>query len=87
MAVFPGATEIPESDLQSIEMNSRTAKTLLFLPQHPDNTAKVRIFTPTMEPPFAGHPPSGTAVALARLLSEIRGRGLCHHGRAAGLLN
>src|SRR3546814_3500532 len=34
-------------------------------PQNPAHTAGVRIFTPTMEVPFAGHPNVGTATVLA----------------------
>lgn len=37
--------------------------------QNPAHTARVRIFTPRVELPFAGHPTVGTAVALA----EARG--------------
>src|SRR3546814_10931332 len=34
-------------------------------PQNPAHTAGARIFTPTMEVPFAGHPNVGTATVLA----------------------
>jgi hypothetical protein len=34
--------------------------------QDPDNSAQVRIFTPTNEIPFAGHPNIGTAFVLGR---------------------
>ena len=36
-------------------------------PRDPINSARLRIFTPTMELPFAGHPTIGTAVLLAEL--------------------
>ena len=36
-------------------------------PADPINAARVRIFTPTTELPFAGHPTVGTAVLLAKL--------------------
>jgi trans-2,3-dihydro-3-hydroxyanthranilate isomerase len=36
-------------------------------PHDPVNTARIRIFTPSRELPFAGHPTIGTAVLLARL--------------------
>jgi trans-2,3-dihydro-3-hydroxyanthranilate isomerase len=36
-------------------------------PDDPKNRAKLRIFTPAAELPFAGHPTVGTAVLLARL--------------------
>lgn len=44
-------------------------------PDDPANTARVRIFTPAYEMPFAGHPTVGTAVAVARarnLSGEVR---------------
>ncbi|MGB0903649.1 MAG: PhzF family phenazine biosynthesis protein, partial [Mangrovicoccus sp.] len=37
----------------------------VFPPETETGTAKVRIFTPTLEIPFAGHPTIGTAIALA----------------------
>lgn len=40
--------------------------TFVLPPEDPANTARVRIFTPAEEIPFAGHPNVGTAVALAR---------------------
>src|SRR4051794_13771823 len=38
-----------------------------FPPSDKANRAKLRIFTPARELPFAGHPTVGTAVLLARL--------------------
>jgi len=35
-------------------------------PENVENSARVRIFTPTMEIPFAGHPNVGTAFVLGR---------------------
>ena len=40
--------------------------TFVFPPIDPANTARVRIFTPATEIPFAGHPNVGTAAVLAR---------------------
>src|SRR6478736_4980651 len=36
-------------------------------PEDPKHKARVRIFTPDYEMPFAGHPTVGTAIALAEL--------------------
>jgi trans-2,3-dihydro-3-hydroxyanthranilate isomerase len=47
--------------------------TFVMPPRDPANTAEVRIFTPTMELPFAGHPNVGTGYALARV-GQIFGR-------------
>ena len=44
-------------------------------PRDPVNTAKIRIFTPGRELPFAGHPTVGTAMLLALLRApEMLGR-------------
>ncbi len=39
----------------------------MFPPRDNKNTAKVRIFTPRAEMPFAGHPNIGTAFVLAQV--------------------
>lgn len=66
LAVIPDATTLPEADLQRIAREFNFSEsTFIFPPDDPAHTAKVRIFTPTMEIPFAGHPLVGTAVALA----------------------
>lgn len=68
LAVFPDASELPEEDLQSIAAEFNFSEvTFVTPPVDPAHTAKVRIFTPTMEVPFAGHPTIGTAIALADL--------------------
>lgn len=68
LAVFPDATGIAEENLQKITREFNFSEvTFIYPPEDPANTAKVRIFTPTMEVPFAGHPTIGTAVALADL--------------------
>ena len=65
MAVIPVASGIPEEQLQKIAREFNYSKTtFVYPPVNPDHTAKVRIFTPTMEVPFAGHPTIGTAIAL-----------------------
>lgn len=68
LAVIPDATALPEDALQKIAAEFNYSEiTFLFPPDDPAHTARVRIFTPTMEIPFAGHPTIGTAVALARM--------------------
>lgn len=65
LAVIPDATNIPEADLQRIAREFNFSETtFVYPPEDPTNTAKVRIYTPTMEIPFAGHPTVGTAIAL-----------------------
>ncbi|UYV38879.1 PhzF family phenazine biosynthesis protein [Rhodobacteraceae bacterium D3-12] len=68
LAVIPDATALPEAALQNIAAEFNYSETtFVYPPKDPANTARVRIFTPTMEVPFAGHPTIGTAVALARM--------------------
>ncbi len=65
LAVFPDATTLPEEKLQKIASEFNFSEvTFVYPAQNPAHTAKVRIFTPTMEIPFAGHPTIGTAIAL-----------------------
>lgn len=47
--------------------------TFVFPPQDPAHTAAVRIFTPTREMPFAGHPNVGTAFVLGGM-REVFGK-------------
>jgi len=53
--------------MQAIALEFDYSETTFVLPpDDPAHTAKVRIFTPRTEVPFAGHPNVGTAFALAR---------------------
>jgi len=68
LAVFPDATSLPEDKLQKIAAEFNFSEvTFVYPPEDPDHTAKVRIFTPTSEIDFAGHPTIGTIIALADL--------------------
>ncbi len=68
LAVFPEAEKLPQDKLQKIAREFNFAQTtFVYPPENPAHTAKVRIFTPMMEVPFAGHPIIGTAVALYAL--------------------
>ncbi|MGB0844886.1 MAG: PhzF family phenazine biosynthesis protein [Alphaproteobacteria bacterium] len=66
LAVFLNAEGISSEDMQKLANEIGYAETTFVLPPtDPKNTAKVRIFTPTYEMPFAGHPNVGTAYMLA----------------------
>ena len=66
LAVIPDATSLAEEQLQKIAREFNFSETtFVYPPNDPQHTAKVRIFTPTMEIPFAGHPVIGTAVTLS----------------------
>ena len=65
LAVFPDASGLPETQLQAIASEFNFSEvTFVYPPAIPAHTARVRIFTPTTEVPFAGHPTIGTAIAL-----------------------
>jgi trans-2,3-dihydro-3-hydroxyanthranilate isomerase len=54
--------------MHSIAREFNLAETVFVLsPQNPANRARLRIFTPAVEMPFAGHPTIGTAVLLNRI--------------------
>lgn len=68
LAVFPNASDIPESLLQAYAREINFSETTYVLPPRKEgHTHRVRIFTPTQEIPFAGHPNVGTAAVLASL--------------------
>ena len=66
LAVYPYAEKLGSAQMQRIALEMNYSETTFILqPQNPAHTARVRIFTPTAELPFAGHPNVGTAWALA----------------------
>lgn len=68
LAVFPDARTLPQDKLQQIAAEFNYSEvTFVYPPIQPENTAKVRIFTPTSEIDFAGHPTIGTIIALSDL--------------------
>lgn len=64
LAIVPNATDLPEDKLQDIAREFNYSETVFLYPPDRGGVAKLRIFTPTMEVPFAGHPTIGTAVML-----------------------
>src|SRR5579884_1779298 len=68
LAVFPDARDIPAEAMQAIAREFNYSETTFVLPAaDPSHAARVRIFTPGSELPFAGHPTVGTAYVLATL--------------------
>jgi trans-2,3-dihydro-3-hydroxyanthranilate isomerase len=66
LAVVLDAEGLTTARMQSIAAEFNLAETTFVLPpQDATHTAKVRIFTPRFEMPFAGHPNVGTAFVLA----------------------
>jgi trans-2,3-dihydro-3-hydroxyanthranilate isomerase len=65
LAVFPEASGIDDATLQKIARELNLAETAFVIPSsRPDCAAGVRIFTPSREMPFAGHPTIGTSFVL-----------------------
>lgn len=68
LAVIADARGLSTAAMQSIAREFNYSETTFVLPPaDPANTAHVRIFTPTTEVPFAGHPNVGTAFVLGQL--------------------
>ncbi len=65
LAVIPDAAGLPEAALQPLAREFGFSETVfLYPPDDPGHSARLRIFTPVNEIPFAGHPTVGAAVAL-----------------------
>jgi trans-2,3-dihydro-3-hydroxyanthranilate isomerase len=68
LAVVLDADALKTREMQAIAREFNYSETTFVLrPADARHTANVRIFTPTMEVPFAGHPNVGTAFVLASL--------------------
>ena len=68
LAVVVDADRLTSSDRQAIAREFNLSETVFVTAAtSPGHTARIRIFTPTRELPFAGHPTVGTAVLLAEL--------------------
>ena len=74
VAVFTDARDLPEETLQPLAREMNYSETVFVYPAAGDGHARMRIFTPAVEIPFAGHPTLGTAFVLAgpMQLAEIR---------------
>ena len=68
LAVVPDARNLSDEAMAAIAREFNYSETTFVLPpDDPANTARVRIFTPTSELPFAGHPNVGTGYVLGRM--------------------
>jgi trans-2,3-dihydro-3-hydroxyanthranilate isomerase len=74
LAVFTDARELPEEQLQPLAKEMAFSETVYVLPAEADGHVRIRIFTPSAELPFAGHPVLGSAFVLGAplQLGEIR---------------
>ncbi|WP_135503970.1 PhzF family phenazine biosynthesis protein [Roseovarius aestuariivivens] len=73
LAIVLDAADLTTAQMQSIAREMNLSETIfVMLPENPAHTAKVRIFFPTAEIPFAGHPTIGCAIHLSGLLDASR---------------
>jgi trans-2,3-dihydro-3-hydroxyanthranilate isomerase len=66
LAVIEDARDLSDEDMQAIALQFNLSETTFVLPST-RGTARVRIFTPSFEMPFAGHPTLGTAHVVSKL--------------------
>jgi trans-2,3-dihydro-3-hydroxyanthranilate isomerase len=73
LGVFTDARDLDDETMQSLARELNFAETVFVLPSD-EAHARIRIFTPVKELPFAGHPTLGSAFVLAGplQLAEIR---------------
>jgi trans-2,3-dihydro-3-hydroxyanthranilate isomerase len=74
LAVFTDGRDVDERLMQRLAKEMNFSETVFVLPSAADAHARIRIFTPVAELPFAGHPVLGSAYVLAApmQLGEIR---------------
>jgi trans-2,3-dihydro-3-hydroxyanthranilate isomerase len=82
LAVISGADDLPPERMQRIAREMNLSETVFVLPAEGDADARIRIFTPSTELPFAGHPTLGTAL----LLGESTGGDLIRLQTGAGVV-
>src|SRR6478752_2551557 len=72
VAVFTDGRDLSEVDMQAIARETNLSETVFVLPASTkDADVRIRIFTPAVELPFAGHPTLGSAFVLGGPLQKI----------------
>jgi trans-2,3-dihydro-3-hydroxyanthranilate isomerase len=82
VAVFTDAGDLSSELMQRIAREMNLSETVFVLPGDSDADARIRIFTPSTELPFAGHPTLGTAL----ILREPTGKDMITLATGAGLV-
>src|SRR5690554_1693530 len=87
LAVVLDSEGLGDADMQAIaRWNRRPETTFVFPPTDASADYRVRMFSPSREVPFAGHPSVGTAYALLESgMAEVRDGRLVQEG-GVGLL-
>src|SRR4051794_10463106 len=65
LAVFTDARALDDATMQRLARETNLSETVFVLPPEQGGHVRIRIFTPAVELPFAGHPTLGTAFVLA----------------------
>jgi trans-2,3-dihydro-3-hydroxyanthranilate isomerase len=88
LAVLPEAQGLSDRQMQQIAREFNFSESTFVLPPERGHDRRVRIFTPTAEIPFAGHPNVGTAFTLATTgaLGSIDGSRTITFEEKAGLV-
>lgn len=66
LAVFTGVGDLSDGGLQAIAREMNLSETVFVYPPSEGGQARLRIFTPKAELPFAGHPVLGAAAVIGR---------------------
>ncbi len=70
LAVFTDARELEAETMQALALEIGFSETVFVLPAEREGDVRIRIFTPRVELPFAGHPVLGTAFVLGAPLQR-----------------
>jgi len=70
--VFPDGRGLNGDLMQRTARELNFSETVFFLPAERGGDARLRIFTPSRELPFAGHPVLGSAFVLGEMLGAGR---------------
>ena len=70
LAVFTDAREVDDETMQALALEMGFSETVFVLPAEQDGDVRIRIFTPQVELPFAGHPILGAAFVLGTPLQR-----------------
>lgn len=69
LAVFTNARGVSDATMQRLAREMNLSETVFLLPPTDGGHCRLRIFTPTQEVPFAGHPVLGTAFVVGEPLT------------------
>jgi trans-2,3-dihydro-3-hydroxyanthranilate isomerase len=72
LAVFTDGRELSSETMQRLARELNLSETVFVLPSQAEGDVRVRIFTPSSELPFAGHPVLGTGVLVGLGLKRDR---------------